>query len=109
MKKLIVIACSALAAIAASLTVVSQAAAAPDQSGQSFADAKAALTAAGYDPVVATAVGDTLPRDDCTVVRQQTTGHATPFFGSSGPHGVMITGNGNPKVMLTLDCNAKPK
>jgi hypothetical protein len=108
MKKLIIIVCGALAAVAASLTVVSQATAAPDQTGQTFGQAKAALSGS-YNLVVSSVVGDALPRDECIVVRQQATGIATPFYGSSGPHGVMINGSGNPKLMLSLDCNPHPK
>jgi len=107
MKKLIIIACGALAAGAASLAVVGQAAAAPDQTGQTYANAKAAL-GGSYNVVVSSVVGDALPRDECTVVRQQTT-VATPFYGGAGPRGGMITGSGNPKVMLSLDCNPHPK
>lgn len=107
MKKLIVITCSALAALAASLLVVGEAAAAPDQTGESFADAKAALASAGYNPVVSTSIGDALPRDDCTVVRQQTT--LAPPFQGGGTKGVLNSGNTNPKVMLSLDCSSQPK
>jgi len=107
-KKLVVIACSAVAAVATSLVLIAEAGAAPDQTGETFAQAKAALTQAGYDPVVFSAVGGSVPRDDCTVVRQQTT-TATPFLGGAGPRGGMIQGNGNPRVLLSLDCSSKPK
>jgi hypothetical protein len=108
MKKLIIIACGALAAGTASLAVAGEAAAAPDESGQTYANAKAALLAANYNPVVSSVVGDALPRDECIVVNQQTT-QATPFYGGAGPRGGMILGSGNPKVMLSLDCNPHPK
>ena len=107
MKRLLVIASTALAAAVTSLVVVSQAAAAPDQTGQSFAEAKAALSAAGYNPVVATSFGDKLPQDECTVVRQETT-TAAPFQGG-GTKGVVTTDNGSPKVLLSLNCNPQPK
>jgi hypothetical protein len=107
MKKLIIVACAAVAAFAASLAVAGQAAAAPDETGQTYAQAKAAL-AGQYNPVVQSLVGDAQPRDQCIVVHQQTT-VGTPFLGGAGPHGGMISGNGNPKVMLSLDCNPRPK
>ena len=99
-KKLIVIASSAVAAAAASLVAISPAGAEPDQTGQSFADAKAALTNAGYDVVVSTKFGSALPLEDCSVIRQETTLGA-PF--SNGA----FTRSGNQKVMVSLDCNPK--
>ena len=78
MTKLIVFAAGAVGAIAMSLTLISAAIGSPDTSGQTFAEAKAALTAAGYTVVVSTTVGDKLAQGDCTVIRQQdATGH--PF------------------------------
>lgn len=106
-KKLIVIGCGAAAALAASLVLIGEAGAAPDQSGQTFADAKAALTQAGFNPVVSTTVGDALPRDSCIVVRQQAT-TAAPFQGG-GTKGVLGSANGNPRVLLSLNCNPQPK
>jgi hypothetical protein len=41
-----------------SLTLVSEAGAAPDTSGETFGEAKVALSEAGYTPVVSTSVGD---------------------------------------------------
>lgn len=101
-KNLIVIGISALAAIAASLILISQADATPDQSGQTFAEAKAALAQAGFTAVVATSIGDQLPQDQCTVVRQETT--TAPAFAGGGWAGADTT----PRVLLSLNCN-KPK
>jgi hypothetical protein len=63
-KKLIVIGAGVFAAAVASLTLISQADAAPDQTGQTFAEAKAALTGAGYSAVV--------PRPSVTSCRRTT-------------------------------------
>jgi hypothetical protein len=102
MKKLIVIGASAFAATAASLAVISQAGAAPDQTGETFANAKAALTQAGYSVVVSSSAGDQLSRDDCIVVRQETTA-ASGFAGGGWPG----AGKGN-RVLLSLDCHKQP-
>ncbi len=103
MKKLIVMGASAAAATVASLTLISQAGAAPDQTGETFAEARAALTQAGYSAVVSTSFGDQLSQDDCTVVRQSTT--TAPAFAGGD-----VTGQGSkPRVLLSLNCNKQPK
>jgi beta-lactam-binding protein with PASTA domain len=103
-KKLVVLAAGVLAAIAAGLALVSAgvAGAAPDTTGQTFAEAQAALKAAGYQAVVSTSIGDRVSQGDCTVVRQQTT-MASPFTG-----GDVQTPNSSPRVLLSLDCSKAP-
>ena len=105
MKRLIIIAAGVVAAIAASLTLMSTgvAGAAPDVSGQTFSEAQATLKEGGYAAVMSTAVGDTLAQGDCTVVRQETT-MATAFVG-----GDVTAPSSTPKVLLSLNCTAKPK
>jgi hypothetical protein len=104
-KKLVVVGAGALAAGAASLTLMSTgvAGAAPDVSGQTFSEAQAALKEAGYTAVVSTAVGDTVAQGDCTVVRESTT-RASAFVG-----GDVTAPASTPKVLLSLDCSTKPK
>lgn len=71
MKKLIAIAAAAAAATAcASMSLLSTgiAAADPDVVGQTYSDAKAALSDADMTPVVATVLGGKLPQDQCYVV-----------------------------------------
>jgi beta-lactam-binding protein with PASTA domain len=98
--KLIVFAAGAVGAIAMSLTLISAASGSPDTSGQTFAEAKAALTAAGYTVVVSTTVGDKLAQGDCTVIRQQdATGH--PFLGG----GWIGAPSSKPTVRLVLNCS----
>ena len=102
-KKLIVIGAGVFAAAVASLTLISQADAAPDQTGETFAEAKAALTAAGYSAVVSTSIGGQLSQDDCTVVRQETT-TASAFAG-----GDVSAPSAKPRVLLSLNCTKQPK
>ena len=61
------------AALAASLLATStgEAGAAPTVTGQSYADASSALSGAGLTAVVASTVGDQLPREKCLVVSQR--------------------------------------
>ena len=103
MRKLVVILAGVVAAVAASLIMISQAGAAPDQTGQTFAEAKAALANAGYAPVVSSSVGDKVAQDDCLVVRQQTT-TAPPFVG-----GGVSAPSSKPRVLLSLNCDPPPK
>lgn len=102
MKKLVVLGAGAVAAAAASLTLISQADATPDQSGQTYAEAKAALTQAGYSVEVSSSFGDKLPQDECKVVRQQATA-AAPFTG-----GGWAGAANKPRILLSLDCS-QPK
>jgi beta-lactam-binding protein with PASTA domain len=104
-QKLIIIAAGLVAAVAASLTLMSTgvAGAAPDVSGQTFSEAQATLKESGYAAVMSTAVGDTLAQGDCKVVRQETT-MASAFVG-----GDVTAPASTPKVLLSLDCVAKPK
>ena len=106
MKKLLVLAAGALAATAASLTLVSTgvAGAAPDTSGQTFSEAQATLKTAGYTAVMSTTIGDQVAQNDCTVVRQQTTTGGA-FVGGDWPG----SSSSSPKVLLTLDCTKAPK
>ena len=111
MRKFIVIAASAFAAAVASLILISQADAAPDQTGQTFAEAKAALAQAGYSVVVSTTVGDQLSQNDCLVVRQETT-TASPFSGGDWTGGTDFGASGTgskPQVLLSLDCSKQRK
>jgi hypothetical protein len=103
-KKLIVLGAGALAASAATLTLMSTgvAGAAPDESGKTYSEAQAALKAAGYTAVVSSAVGDAVAQGDCTVTRQQTT-MGSPFAGG----GWRGAGGGGKKVLLSLDCSKK--
>ena len=105
MNKLLVILAGALAAIGASLTLVSTgvAGAAPDVSGQPFSEAQAALKAAGYTAVVSTTVGASVAQGDCTVVRQSSI-KSSAFAGGDWP-----ASTASPKVLLSLDCSSKPK
>jgi beta-lactam-binding protein with PASTA domain len=106
LKKLLVVGAGALAATAASLTLVSTGAAGaapPDTSGQTFSEAQATLKSAGYDAVMSTMIGDKVARSECTVVRQQAT-MGTAFAGGGWPGK-----SSSPKVLLSLDCSKPPK
>jgi hypothetical protein len=96
------LAAGALAAIAASLALVStgvaSASPSPDMSGKAFSVVQAALKAAGLTPVVSTTVGDKLPQSDCLVVRQQNL-DTVPF----GTKQYQIKQNN--VVLLSLNCN----
>jgi hypothetical protein len=115
MNKLIVLAVGAFAAIAMSLTLVSQAGASPDTTGETFSEASAVLTEAGYSAVVSTSVGSRLAQSDCTVTRQQDVGGGTGFqppgmvngsFMGDGPV-AEVGAAGKPRVLLSLNCSPK--
>ena len=83
MKKLTTIAAGAAGAVAcASLVLLSVgvAAADPDVVGKRYSDAKGVFSAANLTPVVATTVGDKLPRDQCFVVSTS----QPPFLDQAG-------------------------
>lgn len=105
MKRFIVIGASACVAFLGSLMLIAQAGAAPDQTGQTFAEAKAALRQAGYAVVVSTSVGDKVTQDQCMVTRQETT-TASGYAGSS--ISIYSQNSPKPRVLLSLDCNAQP-
>ncbi len=97
MKNLIAIAAGAAASAAcASMSLVSSgvAAADPDVVGQTYSDAKAALSEANMTPVVATVLGGNMPHDQCYVVST-----AKPTFLDQG---------GNSKgnlIQVNLNCH----
>ena len=104
-KQLVVVGAAALAAGAASLTLMSTgvAGAAPDMSGQTFSEAQAALSKSGYQAIMATTVGGPIPQADCLVTRSEAT-TASPFVG-----GDVTAPSGKPKVLLSLDCTKTVK
>lgn len=69
----------------------------PDVVGKRYSDAKASLSAANLTPVVATVVGDRVPRDQCFVVSTS----QIAFLDQSGAskHNV---------VQVNLSCYTKP-
>lgn len=84
------------------LILTYQAGADPNESGQTFAEAKAALTRAGYTVEVSSSFGDK-PQDECRVIREETA--TAPGFAGGGWPGA----GGQPRIMLSLDCSAAPK
>lgn len=98
---------AAVTGIGVSLVLASQARAEPDVKGKSFSDAQATLSQAGYKAVVSTLFGARVSQGDCIVVRQQTT-LGSPFLGSAGG-GDMVNPSGEKRVLLSLDCDPRPK
>ena len=75
-------------------TSTGEASAAPTVTGQSYADASSALSGAGLQAVVASTVGDQLPREKCLVVSQRPESVA-----QQGSHSTTAT-----TVALSLNC-----
>lgn len=72
---------------AAALALLGAGPAAADDTGQTYAQAQAALKDQGYAVIQSTSIGDQLPQSECRVVKQLT--------------------SANGHVMLSLDCNKK--
>jgi hypothetical protein len=79
-------------ATTAALVGAGAASAAPDVSGETYADATTAIDDDGGKPVVATRVGDTMDQDDCIV----TTVSDASFL--------RIDSNDEGEVLLSLNC-----
>jgi hypothetical protein len=96
------------------------AAASPDLSGKTFAQAQASLKLAGYTALVGSVIGDKTAQSDCTVIGQQdlTGGFPSSWLTSETTNGVFLGGDrpmlytspgfGNVpttgQVILTLAC-----
>jgi hypothetical protein len=93
LKKLMVLAAAAGAAITGLSTGVSSAQGSPSVVGKKYSEASQALDSAGYTVTVSTRVGDQLSQDDCLVTNQRDS--STPF-----------TVGGDKTVLLSLNCNA---
>jgi hypothetical protein len=72
----------------AALALLTAGPAAADDTGQTYAQAQAALNGQGYTVIQSTSIGDQLPQSECLVVKQLT--------------------SANGHVMLSLNCNKKP-
>lgn len=85
------------ATLASALILMSngQADAAPNVTGQTYADASSALSGAGFKAVVAATVGDRLSKNDCLVVNQRNESVA-----QRGSHSTAGT-----TVALSLNCD----
>lgn len=98
MKRLILVA-GPIEAAAISMAMFSAAAASADEySGETYADAAAAIEDGGGTPVVATRVGDKLERDDCIVTDSSTTSFVRPMTDD-----VYFEGTSD-EVLLNLNC-----
>ena len=97
------------------------AAASPDVTGKTYADAKAALAKAGLTPVLSTVFGGKLSHDDCKVINQhdQPAGSNASWPASATANGIFVGGSGGAsqyngttvfgpsgasKVLLALSC-----
>jgi hypothetical protein len=71
------------------------AAASPDLSGKTFAQAQASLELAGYSAVVGSVIGDKTAQNDCTVIGQQdlTGGFPSSWLTSQTINGVFLGGD----------------
>lgn len=72
----------------------------PSVVGKKYSDAKAALSEAGFSPVVSTTVGAALPWDEC-VVSNQRDRTVQPPPNSQWNGGVAVS-----QTLVTLNCNA---
>lgn len=90
------------AMIATSLSggAVAQAASSPNVVGQKYSDASAALSEAGFSPVVSSTVGSTLQRPECIVTHQQDR-TVQPPPNSQWNGGAVVE-----QTLVTLNCNA---
>jgi PASTA domain len=80
------------------LTSHGQAGAAPNVTGQTYADASSALSGAGLKAIVAATVGDRLSKNKCLVVSQRNESVA-----QRGSHSTAGT-----TVALSLNCDNQP-
>jgi hypothetical protein len=97
MKKLSVYTVGAVGATAVSMAAFGTGvAAADDYTGQTYADASAAISDAGMKAVIATRTGDSLPEDKCVVT------HAQQAAWIKGDDFSPVTDT----VLLDLNCNA---
>jgi hypothetical protein len=78
-------------AVLSALSTSAVADASPDVVGHPYSDATSALNSAGFSPVVVNSFGATVPRDQCTVTRQQDR---------------TATDSGAKQTLLTLNCYA---
>ena len=75
------------------------AASSPDVTGQKYSDASSALSAAGLEPVVSTAVGDRKAWPDCLVAFAQKRDVRPPANSK---------GSVRHQILVSLNCNASP-
>jgi hypothetical protein len=86
---------AALTSLMLFLSTGVSAAGAPSVTGQTYGDASAALSSAGFTATVATTVGDRLPKEKCLVVGQRNESVA-----QNGSHST-----GGKTVAVSLNCD----
>ncbi len=92
-----VAAATSLGAVALMCSGVAAAGSPPNVVGQKFADARSALSSAGFKPLVSTTVGDQLQWPNCVVTNQVARTVAAPA--NTG-------GSSSSQVLLSLNCEA---
>jgi|SoiMethySBSTD1v2_1073268.scaffolds.fasta_scaffold310659_1 hypothetical protein len=100
MNKHVVLNASVLSAITVSMAMFGTAVAVADNyAGMTYADAAAGLNKAGLTPIIATKVGEMLPRDQCVVIRSEQPQRLTITAGKKQTFGKVTD-----TVLLFLNC-----